>query len=131
MKISRDGRHDFSRAARKTHPREAFVSSERAFLRKAKELAPKLPFDDADILVVDEIGKNISGAGMDTNVIGRFYNIVAEEPEKPRIKRIYIRDLTPESVGNASGVGLADFTHRRVVDKMDARATNTNCITAV
>ena len=111
-------------------PRE-IVSSERAFLRKAKELAPKLPFDEADILVVDEIGKNISGAGMDTNVIGRFYNIVAEEPEKPRIKRIYIRDLTPESVGNASGVGLADFTHRRVVDKMDARATNTNCITAV
>ena len=110
---------------------EEIVSSERALLRRAKELAPKLPFDDFDVLVVDEIGKNISGAGMDTNVIGRFYNIVAKEPERPRIKRIYIRDLTPESIGNASGIGLADFTHRRIIEKMDVRATNTNCVTAV
>lgn len=110
---------------------QEIVASERVLLRKAKELASKLPFDDIDVLIVDEIGKNISGAGMDTNVIGRFYNIVAREPAKPKIKRIYIRDLTPESIGNASGVGLADFTHRRVVDKMDVRATNTNCLTAV
>ena len=107
------------------------VAEERALLRRAKELAPKLPFDDIDVLIVDEIGKNVSGAGMDTNVIGRFMNIVAREPEKPKIKRIYIRDLTPESVGNASGIGLADFTHRRIVDKMDVRVTNTNCLTAV
>lgn len=110
---------------------QEIVPSERTLLRKAKELAPKLPFDDMDILIVDEIGKNISGAGMDTNVIGRFYNIVAKEPASPRIKRIYARDLTPESIGNASGIGLADFTHRRLVEKMDIRATNTNCLTAV
>jgi hypothetical protein len=110
---------------------DEIVPAERGLLRKAKELAPKLPFDDIDVLIVDEIGKNISGAGMDTNVIGRFMNIVAKEPERPKIKRIYIRDLTPESIGNASGIGLADFTHRRVVDKMDVRTTNTNCLTAV
>ncbi|PYV07971.1 MAG: [Fe-S]-binding protein, partial [Acidobacteria bacterium] len=110
---------------------EEIVPSERVLQRKAKELAPKLPFDEIDVLIVDEIGKNVSGAGMDTNVIGRFMNIVAKEPDRPKIKRIYIRDLTPESIGNASGIGLADFTHRRVVDKMDVRTTNTNCLTAV
>ncbi len=110
-------------------PRE-IVSSERALLRKAKELAPRLPFDDVDVLIVDEMGKNVSGSGMDTNVIGRFYNLVAREPEKPRIKRIFVRDLTAESLGNATGIGLADFAHRRLVDKVDARATAANCLTA-
>jgi hypothetical protein len=107
------------------------VSAERALLRQAKEMAARLLFDDIDILVVDEMGKNISGAGMDTNVIGRFYNFVAKESAKPRIKRIYVRDLTPDSLGNACGIGLADFVHRAVVDKMDVRVTNTNCVTAV
>lgn len=106
------------------------VASERALLRKAKELAPRLPFDDIDVLIVDEMGKNVSGSGMDTNVIGRFYNIVAREPEKPRIKRIYVRRLTPESMGNACGIGLADYVHRDVVAAMNADATGTNCITA-
>jgi hypothetical protein len=107
------------------------VSSERALLRKSKELMAKLPFDEIDILIVDEMGKNISGSGMDTNVIGRFYNSVAKEPAKPRIKRIYVRDLTPDSLGNACGIGLADYTHRAVVDKMNVRVTNMNCVTAV
>jgi len=106
------------------------VASERSLLRRAKELAPRLPFDEIDILIVDEMGKNISGAGMDTNVIGRFYNIVAREPEKPKIKRIFARSLTPESMGNATGVGLADFIHRGLADRMDSRATATNCLTA-
>ncbi len=106
------------------------LASERILLRKAKELAPRLPFDELDVLIVDEMGKNISGAGMDTNVIGRFYNLVAREPEKPRIKRIFVRDLTLESMGNATGIGLADFVHRGVTDKMDLRATVTNCLTA-
>jgi len=106
------------------------VEEERSLLLKAKELSPKLPFDDIDILIVDEMGKNISGSGMDTNVIGRFYNQVAREPEKPRIKRIFVRDLTAESMGNACGIGLADYTLRSLVDKVDIAATNTNCITA-
>jgi len=111
-------------------PPQEIVASERALLLKAKQLAPRLPFDDIDVLIVDEIGKNVSGAGMDTNVIGRFYNLVAKEPEKPKIKRIYIRDLTDASMGNATGIGLADFIHRTVSDKMDFRATATNCLTA-
>jgi hypothetical protein len=106
------------------------VASERDLLRKAKSLAAKLPFDEIDLLIVDAMGKNISGSGMDTNVIGRFYNIVAAEPSKPRIKRIYVRDLTEESMGNATGIGLADFAHRRVVDKMDSRVTSINCLIA-
>ncbi len=107
------------------------VPSERTLLRKAKELMARLPFDDIDILVVDEMGKNISGSGMDTNVLGRFYNRVAQEPPKPRIKRIYVRELTPDSLGNAGGIGLADFAHRAVIDNMNVRVTNTNCVTAV
>ena len=109
---------------------EEIVPSEKVLLRKAKELSPGLPFDDVDILIVDEMGKNISGAGMDTNVIGRFFNLAAREPAKPRIKRIYVRNLTAESLGNACGIGLADFVHRAVVERMDVRVTNTNCLTA-
>jgi len=106
------------------------VASERLLLRKAKEIAPKLPSDAIDVLIVDQMGKNLSGAGMDTNVIGRFYNLVAKEPEKPKIKRIYVRDLTDESLGNAAGIGLADFVHRSVIGKMDSRATAVNCLVA-
>jgi len=106
------------------------LEQERLLLQKAKDLAPALPFDDIDVLIVDEMGKNISGAGLDTNVIGRFYNIVAHEPQRPRVKRIYVRDITPESMGNATGIGLADFVHRRIIEKMDAKATRANCLTA-
>ena len=106
------------------------LEQERLLLRRAKELAPALPYDDIDVLIVDEMGKNISGAGLDTNVIGRFYNLVAHEPQTPRIKRIYVRDITPESMGNATGIGLADFVHRRIVEKMDPAATWANCLTA-
>ena len=106
------------------------LDQERLLLLKAKELAPALPFDDIDVLIVDEMGKNISGAGLDTNVIGRFYNLVAHEPQRPRIKRIYVRDITSESMGNATGIGLADFVHRRIVEKVDHGATRANCLTA-
>ncbi len=106
------------------------LTEERGLLRRAKAMAARLPFDNIDLLIVDAMGKNISGSGMDTNVIGRFYNHVAREPEKPRIKRIYVRDLTDESEGNATGIGLADFVHRTVVRKMDVVATNKNCVTA-
>jgi hypothetical protein len=106
------------------------LDQERLLLLKAKALAPALPFDDIDVLIVDQMGKNISGAGLDTNVIGRFYNLVAHEPPRPRIKRIYVRDITPESMGNSTGIGLADFVHRRIVEKVDPAATRANCLTA-
>jgi hypothetical protein len=77
------------------------------------------------------MGKNISGTGMDTNIIGRMMQILEPEPEKPAIVRIFVRDLTDDSDGNATGVGLADFTTTRLVEKMDRHATYMNGITGM
>jgi hypothetical protein len=91
----------------------------------------RLPFDQTDVLIVDEMGKNISGAGMDTNVIGRIMFIGEKEPENPRITRIVVLDLTEASHGNAVGIGLADYTTQRLVGKIDHGAVATNAITAM
>ncbi|MEZ6077474.1 MAG: hypothetical protein R3C56_17940 [Pirellulaceae bacterium] len=100
-------------------------------LRRVKSWMPRLPFDQSDLLIVDQIGKNISGAGMDTNVIGRKRNDhAAIEGDSPNIHHIYVRGLTEATHGNASGIGLAELCHRRVVEAMDRRATHVNCITA-
>lgn len=100
-------------------------------LRRVKEWMPALPFDHSELLVVDRIGKNISGTGMDTNVIGRKRNDhAAIEGELPDIHHIYVRDLTEETHGNASGIGLAEMCHQRVLQKMDHDYTRMNCITA-
>lgn len=104
---------------------------ERELFKEATRLMPKLPFDDIDILIVDEMGKNISGTGMDTNIIGRRMQNFEPEPESPRILRIVVRDLTPESEGNAVGIGLADFTTRRLVDQINHRFTYINSITGM
>jgi len=77
------------------------------------------------------MGKNISGTGLDTNVIGRIMFIGEKEPESPRITRIVVLDLTEESHGNAIGIGLADYATQRLVDKIDPVATSTNAIAAV
>jgi hypothetical protein len=142
---------------------------------EAKRLMPRLPFDDIDLLIVDRLGKNISGSGMDPNIIGRSLhgysallgpsgarpspgaetselrmrqdmtpaievsNVSAPEDGRtplrgfkgPSIRRIFVRDLTPESHGNATGVGLADFTTTRLVRQMDARVTYLNSLTAL
>ena len=90
-----------------------------------------LPFTQLDVLLVDEIGKEISGAGFDTKVIGRIRNIYEKECEQPQITRIVLRDLSEKTGGNAIGIGLADFVHRRVVEKMDPAITALNSITAV
>ena len=111
------------------HPTQ-FEQEEQKLLVQAKAWLPKLPFDEADILLLDQIGKNISGAGMDTNIVGRKYN--DHEPrdfETPKIKRIVVRGLTPESHGNATGIGIAEFCLSRVVEAMDVEATRTNCLT--
>ncbi len=91
----------------------------------------RLPFTQIDVLLVDEIGKEISGAGFDTKVIGRIRNIYEKECKQPRITRIVLRDLSEKTRGNAIGIGLADFIHRRVVEKMDPEITALNSITAV
>jgi hypothetical protein len=102
---------------------------EKRLLREAKRLAPRLPFADVDLLIVDEIGKEISGTGMDTKVIGRILlPLLSEEPESPRVKRIVVCSLTDHSDGNALGVGLADFVSKRLADRIDFRATNMNAL---
>jgi hypothetical protein len=109
---------------------EEFEEREKALLRRAKELMPRLPFDRADILILDQIGKNISGSGMDTNVVGRKYNDhAATENEFPKIKRIVVRSLTEETHGNAAGIGLSEFCLARVVRGMDRNVTTINCLT--
>ena len=90
----------------------------------------RLPFKQIDILIVEEIGKNISGSGMDTNVIGRPTNPHELFPVDPKILWIVALDITDESYGNATGIGNADFATRRLVDKIDMKPTLINCITA-
>ena len=92
----------------KAIPHSQFLVEEKKLLVRAKTLMARLPFDDIHVLIVDKMGKNISGTGMDTNVIGRIMFIGEKEPEKPKITRIVVLDLAEESHGNAIGVGLAD-----------------------
>ena len=83
-----------------------------------------------DVLIVDEIGKNISGTGMDTNVIGRKYNDhKAVEDEFPKVKNIVVRALTEETHGNATGVGMGEFCRSRVIAQTDVVKTRINCLT--
>ena len=111
-------------------PPEKFVEREKELLVLAKKWMPRLPFDQIDLLIIDYIGKDISGAGMDSNVVGRkFHEHHAAEKEFPKITRILVRGLTPETHGNASGVGCAEYVHQRLVDEMNVEATVINCMT--
>ena len=105
-------------------------NSERRLLAIAKASLARIPFDQGDVLVVDEMGKNISGAGMDTNVIGRNVSQRERAPIKPWFTRIFVRDLSAESYGNAVGIGLADLVSRRLVNKIDYTPTYINAITS-
>ena len=97
----------------------------------AKEMMPRLPFNEIDLLIVDEMGKNISGTGIDPNVTGRNRDILGVFPTPVNAKRLFVRDLTPDSNGNATGIGLADLTTKRLVDKINYQATYMNCITGI
>ena len=102
---------------------------------EARALMPRLPFDEVDLLIIDWIGKNISGAGMDPNITGRgvhgYTSKLSEQTQRPILHRVYVRDLTPESHGNAIGIGMADFTTTRLVRSIDAAATSMNALTAL
>jgi hypothetical protein len=111
-------------------PANQILAREPALLEIARENLPRLPVDQVDLLLVDEIGKNISGSGMDTNMIGRIYIPGEPEPAAPRVRSIVVTDLTPESHGNATGIGLADVITRRLFDKIDFAVTNRNVITS-
>lgn len=108
---------------------EDFESGEKELLNLAREWMPKLPFTAIDVLLLDRIGKNISGTGMDTNVIGRKHS--EHPPSAPKIKRIVVRGLTQETHGNAAGIGFAEFCLSRVVEEMDRDVTILNCLTAL
>jgi hypothetical protein len=109
---------------------EVIEEEEKKLLAIARSNMPKLPVDDLDILVIDVIGKDISGTGMDTNIIGRIRIEAEKEPEKPKIKRIVITDLTEGSHGNSVGMGLADIMTERLKNKIDYRATYENVLTS-
>ncbi len=101
-----------------------------ALLVTAKALMPKFPLDRIDILVVKEMGKNISGTGMDVNVLGRVSQPVVNDDDSPRIERIVPLGLTEESHGNALGIGLGDVVPRHLVEQVDWRATYKNVVAA-
>jgi len=106
-------------------------SREKQLLRVSADAMPSLPFQHADVLVVDEIGKDISGSGMDTNIVGRKFNDnAAAADEFPKIRRILVRGLTQKTHGNAIGLGIADFCHQRALAAMDRDTLYTNCITS-
>ncbi len=110
-------------AVRAARP-ESIAATEEETLKFARPLVPRLPFSKLHLLIVDELGKNISGTGMDTNVIGRGFEM--PPVDGPEIRMIYVRDLTPESGGNAVGMGLADVIHDRLYQKIDFQKTYLN-----
>ncbi len=108
-----------------------FETRERDLLVIAARLMPWLPLDNVDVLLVNRIGKEISGTGMDTNVIGRKFNDrAAVEGERPRVRRIAIRSLSEATRGNGVGIGIAEFCRGRVIRATDFETTRINAVTA-
>jgi hypothetical protein len=112
-------------------PAVAMEEQEMKLLEEARRLMPRLAFDEVDLLIVDEMGKNLSGSGMDTNVIRRETQFSFVRPGTSPVQRIYVRSLHPDSYGNAAGIGLADVVHDRLVKAMDAKTTWVNVITSL
>jgi len=111
-------------------PPEDIIKVDSELLKKSKKVMPTLPIENLDIVITQEMGKNISGTGFDTNVIGRLYINGEKESMKPMIKRLIVFDLTEESHGNALGIGLADITTRKLVDKINYKDMYANTITS-
>ena len=111
-------------------PGAEIPDSETQLLELARDYMPFLPVDQLDLCVVREMGKNYSGTGMDTNVIGRLRLQGIPEPAEPAIQCLAVLDLSEASHGNATGIGLADFTTERLVEKIDYEATYLNCLTS-
>jgi hypothetical protein len=110
-------------------PRETMIQDEIGILEYSRSLMPALPCQDLHALMVEEMGKNYSGTGIDANIVGRLLVQGEPEPVKPAIRYLAVFDLSDASHGNAIGMGFADFTTRRFVDKIDRKATYLNCLT--
>ena len=110
--------------------RDTIVEGEQRLLEDSRSLMPRIPVDEIDVLIIDEMGKDISGAGIDTNIVGRWLIDGEPEPSTPNIKSIVILDLTEASHGNATAYGIADFMSRRLFDKIDFPITTKNLFTS-
>ena len=109
---------------------EELEQAEIELLKTARELMPGLPLEEIDLLIIDEMGKDIIGAGIDPIVTGRYNCGFREGQQGPYISRIFVRDLTDASEGNALGIGQADVATRGLVNKIDAHAPAINCLTS-
>ncbi len=127
--ILENQRHDTARIV--AVPGADIEAEELKLIAEARKLMPTLPFDAVDLLIVDEMGKNFSGTGLDTNVIRRETVMGFMQPAANAVRQLYVRSLHPLSYGNASGIGLADYAHDRLVRAIDSKATWINAITAL
>ena len=106
-------------------------SREHQLLQEVRGYSPKLPLKEIDLLIVDQIGKEISGMGMDSNVTGRCGLVDNRFFAEPNVRIIIALDLSEKTHGNATGMGCADMITRRLVEKIDWRVTYTNCLTGL
>ncbi len=109
---------------------EQLATREPVLQALAKSMMPQLPFDNIDVLVIDEMGKNISGAGFDPNITGRNRRVIKWDP-KPLVRKIVVLGLTPQSGGNATGMGGADIITMRLYKDFDVASTYANIITSM
>lgn len=109
---------------------EDLLEQEPKLLDEARSLMPSLPFDQIDVLIVGELGKNFSGTGMDPNVIGRQRVETMPDLPRPQVTRLAVLDLSVETQGNALGVGLADLITRRLAERIDPEPIRVNCFTS-
>jgi hypothetical protein len=126
--IVEDGEHHVSHI--QAVPAHDIPREEPKILERARGLLAKLPVDACDLLIVDRMGKDISGAGMDNNVLGRMLIDGEPEPSAPRIGRVAVLRLTEASHGNATGLGFADLTTQQLIDAMDEEITRINLVTS-
>lgn len=114
---------------------EEIEARETEIFSESAQLMPRLPFDEIDFLIIDQIGKNISGSGMDPNITGRhihgYSSALTDRSTQPTVRRIFVRELTVETHGNAIGIGSADFTTTRLVKSIDQKVTAINALTAL
>ncbi|MGL6226635.1 MAG: lactate racemase domain-containing protein [Thermoguttaceae bacterium] len=110
---------------------DQFAEMDAELLVHAKRLLPRLPFDEVDLLMIEQIGKNVSGTGLDSNVVGRkFDDHKAVRGEKPIVRLIAVLGLTPETGGNANGIGMSEFCKSSILREMNVQETRMNAITA-
>jgi len=117
-------------AALRVVPPEGIEETERELLELARRHVPGIPVDDIDLLVVDEMGKDVSGNGLDPNVVGKAAGAHSVTRPRPRISRIFVRDLTADTEGNAAGLGVTDAITTRLLAKIDFEATAVNAFTS-